>query len=230
MSQDAPHVLVIDDDERLRALLGKFLAEQGFAVGLAADTSEARSQMAVLAFDLLVLDRMMPGEDGLSFAHSIRAAGVSVPILMLTAMGETEHRIAGLEGGVDDYLAKPFEPRELVLRIQSILKRVPSQPSFAQPGRLKLGGLVNDGAREALMQGDQPVHLTTAEATLLSVLARSPGQVLSRDELAERTGAAGNLRTVDVQVTRLRKKLMDDALQPRYLQTVRGRGYILKPD
>ncbi|MBF0356097.1 MAG: response regulator [Alphaproteobacteria bacterium] len=230
MTPDAPHVLVIDDDERLRSLLGKFLVDQGFAVGLAADTSEARSQMAALAFDLLVLDRMMPGEDGLTFAQSIRRAGNSVPILMLTAMGEAEHRIAGLEGGVDDYLSKPFEPRELVLRIQSILKRVPREAASPESGRLKLGALVYDGARDALMHQDDLVHLTTAEATLMAALARSPGQVLSREELAVLTGVGGNLRTVDVQVTRLRKKLMDDAQQPRYLQTVRGRGYILKPD
>jgi two-component system phosphate regulon response regulator OmpR len=230
MSNDQPHVLVIDDDERLRALLGKFLSDQGFAVGLAADTAEARAQMSLLLFDLLVLDRMMPGEDGLSFAKSLRATGNAVPILMLTAMGESESRIDGLEAGVDDYLAKPFEPRELVLRIQSILKRMPSKELKAHVEKLKLGALVYDCARSSLMQGDEPVHLTTAEATLLSVLAASPGEVLSRDELAEKTGVAGNLRTVDVQVTRLRKKLMDDALQPRYLQTVRGRGYILKPD
>jgi two-component system phosphate regulon response regulator OmpR len=230
MNLSAPHVLVIDDDERLRALLGKFLSEQGFAVGLAADTLEARAQMSLLLFDLLVLDRMMPGEDGLTFAKSLRASGSVVPILMLTAMGESEHRIDGLEAGVDDYLAKPFEPRELVLRIQSILKRVPSKVVDKAAEKLKLGGLVYDCAREALMQGDDPVHLTTAEATLLNVLAQRPGDVLSREELAEKTGVAGNLRTVDVQVTRLRKKLMDDALQPRYLQTVRGRGYILKPD
>ncbi|MBI5119995.1 MAG: response regulator [Rhodospirillales bacterium] len=229
MNPDAPHVLVIDDDERLRALLGKFLSDQGFAVGLAADTAEARAQMSVLAFDLLVLDRMMPVEDGLSFAKSLRLAGSAVPILMLTAMGESEHRIDGLEGGVDDYLTKPFEPRELVLRIQSILKRQVREAPAA-PERLKLGDLVYDGARQALMQGDQPIHLTTAEATLLAVLAAAPSKVLSREELAEKTGVAGNLRTVDVQVTRLRKKLMDDAQQPRYLQTVRGRGYILKPD
>lgn len=229
MNQDAPHILVIDDDERLRALLGKFLSDQGFAVGLAADTAEARSQMSVLAFDLLVLDRMMPVEDGLSFAKSLRMAGSAVPILMLTAMGESEHRIDGLEGGVDDYLTKPFEPRELVLRIQSILKRQVREAPAA-PERLKLGNLVYDVARQALMQEDQPIHLTTAEATLLAVLAAAPSKVLSREELAEKTGVAGNLRTVDVQVTRLRKKLMDDAQQPRYLQTVRGRGYILKPD
>ncbi|MDK9719611.1 MAG: response regulator [Rhodospirillales bacterium] len=229
MNPEAPHVLVIDDDERLRALLGKFLSDQGFAVGLAADTAEARAQMSVLAFDLLVLDRMMPVEDGLSFAKSLRLAGSAVPILMLTAMGESEHRIDGLEGGVDDYLTKPFEPRELVLRIQSILKRQVREAPAA-PERLKLGDLVYDGVRQALMQEDQPIHLTTAEATLLAVLAAAPSKVLSREELAEKTGVAGNLRTVDVQVTRLRKKLMDDAQQPRYLQTVRGRGYILKPD
>lgn len=230
MTPGAAHVLVIDDDERLRQLLGKFLAEQGFAVGLAADTKEARAQMSMLAFDLLVLDRMMPGEDGLSFAKSIRAAGEAVPILMLTAMGEADQRIDGLEAGVDDYLAKPFEPRELVLRIHSILKRVPREAVQQAPERLRLGALLYDRGREALMQNDEPVHLTTAEATLLSVLAASAGQVLSREDLAEKTGVAGNLRTVDVQVTRLRKKLMDDAQQPRYLQTVRGRGYILKPD
>lgn len=230
MSDCQPHVLVIDDDERLRQLLGKFLADQGFAVGLAADAQEARAQMALLAFDLLVLDRMMPGEDGLSFAKALRAAGQTVPILMLTAMGEAEHRIDGLEVGVDDYLAKPFEPRELVLRIHSILKRVPKDVAPLAPERLKLGGLVYDCQREALMQDGEHVHLTTAEATLLGVLARRSGQVLSREELAEKTGVAGNLRTVDVQVTRLRKKLLDDAQQPKYLQTVRGRGYVLKPD
>ncbi len=230
MSADPAHILVVDDDERIRALLRRYLSDNGFEVSVAADAAEARANLAALAVDLVVLDRMMPGEDGLALARSLRTAGNTVPILMLTAMGEAMDRIQGLEGGVDDYLTKPFEPKELVLRIAGILRRLPRQEAALPQGVLRFGRFSFDPARVELMDGDQPVHLTTAEASLLKVLAEAPGRVLTREEVAARTGVEGNLRTVDVQVTRLRRKLEDDPHQPRYVQTVRGRGYLLRQD
>jgi two-component system phosphate regulon response regulator OmpR len=227
---DKPHILVVDDDERLRHLLGRYLGDHGYRVSVAADAAEARDSLAGLAFDLLVLDRMMPGEDGLSLARGLRKAGNAIPILMLTAMGEAEARIAGLEGGADDYLVKPFEPRELVLRIQSILKRQAAMPPAAAPAEIRLGRFLFDPGREILLCEGAVQHLTTAEVTLLKILAAAVNQVLSREELAERVGVADNPRTVDVQITRLRKKIEDDPRLPRYLQTVRGKGYALRPD
>ncbi|MCC7166662.1 MAG: response regulator transcription factor [Rhodospirillales bacterium] len=227
---DTPHILVVDDDERLRNLLRRYLAENGYRVSVAADAAEARDSLAGLAFDLMVLDRMMPGEDGLSLARALRAAGNPIPILMLTAMGEAEARIAGLEGGADDYLVKPFEPRELVLRVQSIPKRQAAVPPAQPPVDIRLGRFVFDPVREILLCEGTVQHLTTAEVTLLKILAAALNQVLSREELALRVGVADNPRTVDVQITRLRKKIEDDPRLPRYIQTVRGKGYALRPD
>ncbi len=232
----AAHILVVDDDARLRALLTRYLGENGFVVTAAAGAEDARAHMAALAFDLLVVDVMMPGEDGLSLTRALRADS-TVPILMLTAMGDPEARIRGLEAGADDYLPKPFEPRELVLRINGILRRVAEGPAPAPalvepPARppLHFGGLALNRDRQTLSRDGEPVYLTTTEAQLLMELAEHAGTVISRDDLAERTGNAANPRAVDVQVTRLRRKLEPDPRTPRYLQTVRGRGYLLRPD
>jgi two-component system phosphate regulon response regulator OmpR len=226
--EDLPHILVVDDDTRLRTLLRKYLTDNGYLVTVAADAAEARAKMAALAVDLLVLDVMMPGEDGLSLTRDLRKTN-PVPILLLTAMGEVDDRINGFEAGADDYLSKPFEPRELLLRITSILRRAP-KPEAEAPVVLGLGAFAWEVARQELRRGDEVVHLTTAERELLSILAEAPGQAVSRDDLAARTGNAANARAVDVQVTRLRKKLEDDPRMPRYVQTVRGMGYMLRPD
>lgn len=226
--EDMPHILVVDDDTRLRTLLRKYLSDNGYLVSVAADAAEARAKMAALAVDMLVLDVMMPGEDGLSLTRDLRKTN-PVPILLLTAMGEVDDRINGLEAGADDYLSKPFEPRELLLRVASILRRAP-KPEAEPPAVLGLGPFCWDPARQELRRGDEVVHLTTAERELLGILGELPGQAVSRDDLAARTGNAANARAVDVQVTRLRKKLEDDPRMPRYLQTVRGMGYMLRPD
>jgi two-component system phosphate regulon response regulator OmpR len=224
------HILVVDDDKRLRELLRKYLSDNGYLVATAADAAEARQRMAGLSFDLIVLDVMMPGEDGMALTRSLRAEGAKVPILLLTARGEVDDRIKGLEAGADDYLSKPFEPRELLLRLGSILRRVPRDEPEPPLRELRLGAFTWDMARSELRSGDQPVHLTQAERDLLAVLAEVAGQGVARDDLAVRTGNSANPRTVDVQVTRLRKKIEDDPKLPRYLQTVRGMGYMLRPD
>jgi two-component system phosphate regulon response regulator OmpR len=227
MDDAEPHLLVVDDDERLRELLRRYLSEQGFRVTTAGDAAEARSKLASIAFDLLVLDVMMPGEDGLTLTGSIRSTS-RIPILLLTAMAESEDRINGLEHGADDYVTKPFEPRELVLRIRNILQRVPQPVSRAE--EFRFGAWRLDLARSELYRGSDPVHLTTAEIALLMALARRAGEAVSREELSEEAQFSGNVRTVDVQMTRLRRKIERDPKFPRYLQTVRGTGYVFKPD
>ncbi|HYE48381.1 MAG TPA: response regulator [Azospirillaceae bacterium] len=227
MTEDLPHILVVDDDTRLREALRRYLAQNGFLVTTAGDAAEARARLAAISFDLLVLDVMMPGESGLDLTRSLRTGG-AVPILLLTARGQPDDRIAGLEAGADDYLAKPFEPRELVLRINSILRRVP-RPA-ALPAEVRLGRWLFDAQREELRDGEELVRLTTAEASLLKVLAAEPGTVFTREELVQRARVDGNVRTIDVQVTRLRRKIEEDPRLPRYLQTVRGEGYVLRPD
>jgi len=223
------HVLVVDDDARLRALLSRYLAEQGFRVTTAGHAAEAREQMRFMQPDLLVLDVMMPGETGLSLTESLRAERAGLPILLLTARGAPEDRIAGFEAGADDYLGKPFEPYELVLRLRAMLRRV--APASTEPaGPLPLGALQFDVDRAALSGPDGVVHLTGGEAALLQALARKPGEVLSRDWMVETLGMdeAGE-RAIDVHVTRLRRKIEADPREPRFLHTVRGRGYVLKP-
>ena len=227
MGDDLPHVLVVDDDDRLRELLRKYLSENGFLVSTARDAGDARARLGGLAFDVIVLDLMMPGESGLDFARHLRRDS-TVPLLMLTAMGETEDRIAGFEHGADDYLAKPFEPRELLLRLHAILRRVPTPPE--PPTRVNLGDVAFDLGRQQLDRGGEPIHLTSVETTLLKALAERAGTVLSREELIAATGAEAGGRAVDVQVTRLRRKIEPDPRLPRYLRTVRGRGYVLRPD
>ena len=225
--REEAHLLVVDDDARLRDLLRRYLVESGFRVTVAADAQEARARLQSLAFDLLILDVMMPGEDGLALTESLRRTS-AVPILLLTAMADAEKRIDGLERGADDYLTKPFEPRELVLRIRNILQRVAQPPERVE--ELRLGSCRFDLKRGALYRGREPVRLTSAEAALLSALARKPGEAISREALSQEAQCSGNLRTVDVQMTRLRRKIEKDPKFPRYLQTVRGTGYVLKPD
>tara|TARA_Y100001934_G_scaffold283839_1_gene407809 strand:- start:36392 stop:37063 length:672 start_codon:yes stop_codon:yes gene_type:complete len=222
-----PHILVVDDDTRLRELLRKYLSDNGFRVTVAANASEAHNRMAGLQFDLIVLDRMMPGENGLEFVRNLRNSN-SVPILMLTAMGEVDARIDGLEAGVDDYLAKPFEPRELLLRIRTILRRL-DIIEFVQ-ARVRLGPAEYDPSREVMTINGRPIRLTSAETGLLSALSAVAGEVLTREELTELCNIEGGERAIDVQVTRLRRKIEPDPRVPRYLQTVRGRGYVLRPD
>jgi two-component system phosphate regulon response regulator OmpR len=229
MDTQTNHILVVDDDERLRDLLRRFLSEQGFRVTTVADAAEARRQLAVLDFDLIVLDIMMPGEDGLELTQSLREES-QVPILLLTAMEETESRITGLESGADDYLPKPFEPRELVLRIHAILRRVNRQNEAPGGNKVYFGGFVFDRDRDELRKGDAYVRLTAAETLLLKALARSPGTPVDRDDLTAESELIGNQRTIDVQVTRLRRKIESDPKYPRYLQTVRGTGYVLITD
>lgn len=223
-----PHILVVDDDTRLRNLLKKFLGDNGYMVTTAADAAEARRQMAALQFDLLVVDVMMPGEDGMSLTRGIRDTS-TVPILMLTAMGESRDRIRGLELGVDDYMAKPFEPKELVLRIASILRRAPPVEETAKL-ELRFGECRYDLARQKLTRSGIAVHLTAGEAELLRVLAQRANDPVDRADLSTTTEADANPRTIDVQITRLRRKLEPDPRQPRYLQTVRGTGYMLRTD
>ena len=232
MISDGPHILLIDDDIRLRELLHKYLSENNFRVTAADNAIVARGQMKRVYFDLLVLDLMMPGENGLEFAKSIRSTNNlsrDVPILMLTAMGETEDRIGGLEVGGDDYMIKPFEPRELLLRIKSILRRVPREDNLAL-GKANLGAMVFDPARQELSQGENIVGLTSGESNLLKILAERPGVVFSREDLSNYLALDSGERAIDVQVNRLRQKIELDPKSPRYLQTVRGRGYILRPD
>ncbi|MFA5040660.1 MAG: response regulator [Bdellovibrionales bacterium] len=230
----APHVLVVDDDTRLRSLLGRYLSEQGFITATARNAEDARAKLKSLAFDLMVLDVMMPGENGFELTRSLREADQSarpLPILLLTAKGETDDRICGLEAGADDYLMKPFEPRELLLRINAILRRAP-KPKPAAKKPLRLGAWTYDSERDELKSADEVVVLTGMEAALMRALASAPGQALSREALVERSaaGQAINDRTIDVQVTRLRRKIEADAKNPRYLVTVRGEGYSLRPD
>ncbi|MFZ3237044.1 MAG: response regulator transcription factor [Stellaceae bacterium] len=227
MSDLEPHLLVVDDDARLRELLRRYLSETGFRITTAADAAEARAKLASFAFDLVVLDVMMPGENGLALTRDLRREG-RLPVLLLTAMAEPEDRVNGLEQGADDYLSKPFEPRELVLRIRNLLLRRPS--ADAPQREIRFGGCRFDLARSELFRGGEPIHLTAAEAGLLASLAQRPGEPVSREELSLSAAFSGNVRNVDVQMTRLRRKIERDPRFPRYLQTVRGTGYVLKPD
>ena len=228
---ETAHLLVVDDDARLRDLLQRFLTEQGFRVTAVADAAAARRAVAVMMYDLLVVDVMMPGESGLSLTESLRREGNEVPILMLTARGAPEDRIAGLEHGVDDYLAKPFDPRELALRIRTILRRAAPVAAPAQHSvPVQLGPRWFDVERAELRGPDGIVRLTGGEASLLQALARRTGEVLSREEIGAALGTpeAGE-RAIDVQVTRLRRKVETDPREPRFIQTVRHRGYVLRP-
>jgi len=224
---DDPHLLVVDDDERLRALLQRYLGANGYRVTAAAGAGDARHLMKSMAFDLLILDVMMPGESGLDLTRHVRA-GSQVPILMLTARGDPSDRIAGLELGADDYLPKPFEPRELLLRVGSLLRRV-APPERAPSGPVRMGDAVFDPEGARLTRGGKPVKLTGAEAALLALFAAHAGRAFSRTDLCKKLGVSLE-RSIDVQVTRLRRKIEEDPKLPLYLQTVRGIGYVLVPD
>lgn len=227
MTETQAHLLVVDDDERIRGLLQKFLIRAGFLVSVARDAAQARRLLGGLEFDLIVLDVMMPGEDGISLTQALRRK-LLTPILLLTAKSETANRIEGLEAGADDYLVKPFEPKELLLRINAILRRVPQvKPSEPVNRHLSLGPYRYDPDRGELWKGDELIRLTATEAQLMRVFAATPGAPVPREKLGSDEGGD---RAVDVQITRLRRKLEDDPRQPRYLQTVRGEGYMLAPD
>ncbi len=225
------HILVIDDDTRLRDLLKRYLSENGFAVSTASSAEEARQLLAGLNFDIIVLDVMMSGEDGFAFTDWIKPRN-DIPILMLTARGEVEDRIQGLERGVDDYLAKPFDPQELLLRIRNILRRVAitSTPDTDGPIEIQLGTCIYKTSRKELWKGDQRVHLTEIETSLLDSLGARLGRPVTRESLMRDSGIIGGVRTVDVQITRLRRKIEPNSRSPRYIQTARGRGYVLRPD
>ena len=224
LTDNAPHLLIIDDDSRIRTLLSRYLGEHGFRVTSAANAEEARRRLAGLAFDLLIVDVMMPGEDGLALTKSLRET-LSVPILMLTARSETESRIKGLEFGADDYLAKPFEPRELLLRINSILRRgTPTAKPLIE--LVRFGPFTFHRERLELRRGGDLVHLTDRERQIMAIFAAAPGDTVPRLALVASDGPAGE-RTVDVQINRLRRKIETDPANPLYLQTVRGIGYRL---
>lgn len=227
LPDNAPHILVVDDDQKIRALLGRFLASNGFRVTEASDAASARSYMRGLAFDLVLLDVMMPGESGLSLARDLKATR-PVPICMLTALTDAEDRISGLEAGVDDYVSKPFEPRELLLRIKNILRRG-QQPNQTSRDDVRMGPCVFNIARGELKRDDETVKLTERERDLMRLFANRIGLPVPRHELSsdENTGSE---RAIDVQINRLRRKIECDPSNPVYLQTVRGKGYILYTD
>jgi two-component system phosphate regulon response regulator OmpR len=224
LHDQAPHLLVVDDDRRIRDLLSRFLNAEGYRVTTAENAAVARANLEGLSFDLLILDVMMPGESGFELAKSLRATS-SVPILMLTARGEKESRIAGLEIGADDYVAKPFEPRELSLRIANILKRIASVTP-PEVESINFGPFVYHIGRGELRRGEEVVRLTDRERDMLRLLAARPGETVSRITLAGEGTAAGE-RAVDVQINRLRRKIEDDPANPLIVQTVRGIGYRL---
>ncbi len=220
---DAPHILVVDDDSRIRALLSRFLAGEGYRVTTAQHVVEATARLKGFAFDLIILDVMMPGESGLSFAARLRIDS-AVPILMLSALGETEARVRGLEAGADDYMGKPFEPRELSLRIAALLRRTAPRMVSAARATARFGDFTFHFDRGDLKRGDEIIHLTEREKDILRKLLENASETVSRDDLGS-DGEAGSERTVDVQINRLRRKIEIDPANPLYLQTVRGAGY-----
>jgi len=236
MSDVTPHLLIVDDDERIRGLLQKFLIRNGFLVSSARDAAHARRILSGLEFDLIVMDVMMPGEDGVSLTRALRET-MQTPILLLTAKGETNDRVLGLEAGADDYLPKPFEPKELLLRINAILRRMPEVSlKDTAPKVIHMGAVRYDIERGEMWHGEDLVRLTATESQLMRIFSATPGEPVSRMKLVEELGRGGGAagqaqeRAVDVQITRLRRKLEADPKQPRYLQTVRGSGYLLAPD
>ncbi len=219
------HILVVDDDERIRDLVSRYLMQNDFVPLSAASANEAEAIMGKFDVDALVLDIMMPGISGLEFTKKLRQTEIDLPILLLTALGETSDRIAGFEIGADEYLPKPFDPQELVLRLKAMLRRKPVQLPEEKPFRV--GRWVYMPDKKALHDGDNVIQLTTTQESLLLALAGRSGEVVARDELAELCGIETGERTIDVQVTRLRKKIEEDGKMPKYLQTVRGKGYLL---
>jgi two-component system, OmpR family, phosphate regulon response regulator OmpR len=231
-ADDAAHLLIVDDDRRIRELLLRMLSAEGYRVTTAADAAEAMARLKSISFDLIVLDVMMPGEDGFAFVARLRAdkTGLAhVPILMLTARSEAEDRVHGLETGVDDYLGKPCEPRELILRIASILRRAATRLTQRSPASVHFGDFTFDLVRGELRQRGEVIRLTDRERAMLRLLAEKPGETVARETLAS-SGFAANERTVDVQVNRLRRKIERDPSNPLHLQTARGAGYRLLVD
>lgn len=227
------HLLVVDDDQRIRTLLQKYLARNGFLVTGARDAAHARRLLSGLEFDMLIIDIMMPGEDGFSLTQDLRRT-LTTPVLLLTAKGDANDRIKGLEMGADDYLAKPFEPKELLLRVNAILRRVPKKGIVVEPPKtLQMADVRYDVSRSELWRGDERVRLTATENALMKIFAANTHDPISRAKLVVDLGkgdGAAQERAIDVQITRLRRKLEADPKQPRYLQTVRGAGYMLAPD
>ena len=226
-----PHLLIVDDDERIRSLLQQFLVQSDYLVSTAEDAEQARTLLSAIEFDLIILDVMMPGQDGISFTAELRTLQNNTPILLLTARGETEDRIKGLEAGADDYLPKPFEPKELLLRINAILRRMPDlKEDQIMPKTLSLGHLKYDVARNELWEGENQIRLTTPESQLMKIFTSALGEPISRVDLVTSLGrdiSSAQDRAIDVQITRLRRKIEVNPSQPRYLQTVRGAGYML---
>ncbi|MBR35447.1 MAG: DNA-binding response regulator [Rhodobacteraceae bacterium] len=226
-----PHLLIVDDDERIRSLLQQFLVQSDYLVSTAEDAEQARTLLSAIEFDLIILDVMMPGQDGISFTAELRTLQNNTPILLLTARGETEDRIKGLEAGADDYLPKPFEPKELLLRINAILRRMPDlKEDQMMPKTLSLGHLKYDVARNELWEGENQIRLTTTESQLMKIFTSALGEPISRVDLVTSLGrdvSSAQDRAIDVQITRLRRKIEVNPGQPRYLQTVRGAGYML---
>jgi two-component system, OmpR family, phosphate regulon response regulator OmpR len=231
-ADDAPHLLIVDDDRRIRELLRRYLVGVGYRVTTAGNADEATTAMRNISFDLIVLDVMMPGEDGFTFASKLRNDGgptAQIPILMLTAKTEFEERVLGFEIGVDDYLGKPFEPKELSLRIASILRRARTPVDSGLPSQVQFGPFAFDIERGELREGAEVVRITEREREMLRLLAQNAGGTVSREALSGQ-GGAGNERTIDVQVNRLRRKIEADPANPLFLQTVRGAGYRLLVD
>jgi two-component system, OmpR family, phosphate regulon response regulator OmpR len=226
LPDDAKHILIVDDDQKIRDLLARYLFEHGFRVTTAEDATTARAAMRGLAFDLVLLDVMMPGETGLSLAKDLKASS-ALPVCLLTARAEIEHRIEGLEIGVEDYVTKPFEPRELVLRLRNILRR--GQPATGPADEVRMGAYVFYIARGELKRDDEPIKLTERERDLLRLFAQRRGMPVPRHELSSDDNT-GSERAIDVQINRLRRKIESDPANPVYLQTVRGKGYILYTD
>lgn len=227
LSDDAAHLLIVDDDKRIRELLSRYLTSEGFRVTVAGDADEARRRLKGLDFDLIIMDVMMPGETGLQLTQSLRAIR-SVPIIMLTALGESTARIEGLEAGADDYLAKPFEPRELVLRINNILKRN-VQPQAPKIEQVMFGPYTFSIVRKELKRGSDPIRLTDREQEIMLLFSLRAGETIPRHELIGEETDVGE-RTIDVQINRLRRKIEDDPANPVWLQTVRGIGYRLSTE
>ena len=226
-----PHLLIVDDDERIRSLLQQFLIQSDYLVSTAENAKQAITLLSAIEFDLIILDVMMPGQDGISFTAKLRNLKNNTPILLLTARGETEDRIKGLEAGADDYLPKPFEPKELLLRINAILRRMADlKEERIMPKTLNFGNLKYDVARNELWEGEDQIRLTTTESQLMKIFTSALGEPISRANLVTSLGKAVSLaqdRAIDVQITRLRRKIEVNPSKPRYLQTVRGAGYML---
>ncbi len=226
-----PHLLIVDDDERIRSLLQQFLVQSDYLVSTAENAEQAITLLSAIEFDLIILDVMMPGQDGISFTAKLRNLKNNTPILLLTARGETEDRIKGLEAGADDYLPKPFEPKELLLRINAILRRMADlKEEQIMPKTLNFGNLKYDVARNELWEGKDQIRLTTTESQLMKIFTSALGEPISRANLVTSLGKAVSLaqdRAIDVQITRLRRKIEVNPSKPRYLQTVRGAGYML---